>query len=371
MSIVSPDIHGLTSALTFDESERHALMSGAGLKNLILGLKARGFNVNIYAHSQGCMVTSEALRQIALDESVTKPVVDSMTFSQAAVSARMYDGNYPEYDDWGGLRNNLLGIPINVMRFQSIFGLSAYDYFKDCPVKPQWPDLHGHFPYHLERPGLYPQPLYAPYFQPVPNAIKADAAGNPRMFNFFNQEDYPTGNYSNLTSDNLMGAFSGSWLVDQLIKPFRALSFPIYGERAYKMVYGGVGLSYDEEVLFVHDLNRQDRYCISAWNSPCGEQSGCNDFPIYDLSDPQTKYSMIAYGCAGYSRTLGGHESSHGLDPSSGFGANSQVNLQGEPFYYGPYVMWHGAQFRGMAAGQREYWKTFLEKIGLRQPGQP
>jgi hypothetical protein len=56
---------------------------------------------------------------------------------------------------------------------------------------------------------------------------------------------------------------------------------------------------------------------------------------------------------------------------SSGFGANSQVNLQGEPFYYGPYVMWHGAQFRGMAAGQREYWKTFLEKIGLRQPGQP
>lgn len=376
-----PGTYGLTSALSFDESERHALLAGQGLRRLIAGdssvtpaitgLTSRGFKVHVYAHSQGCMVTSEALRQIALDGQYQKPVVDSMTFSQAAVSARMYDGSYQEYDDWSGLRNNLIGVPLNVMRFQSIFGLIAYNYFSSCPAKPQWPDLQGHFPYHLERPAIYAQPVYDPYFKPVQDTIKTDSAGNPMMFNFYNPSDYPTGDYGNVTPSNLMEAFSGSWLVDQLIKPFRALSFPVYGERAYKMVYGGGGLSYDEKVLFVHDLNRQDRYCISAWNSPCGEQSGCTDFPIYDLSDTQVKYSMIAYGCAGYSRTLGGRSSSETLDPSSGFGANSQVNLQSDPFFYGPYVMWHGAQFRGMAAAQRGYWKKFLENIGLRQSGAP
>lgn len=358
-------------ALTFDDSERHALLSGEGLKNLILALKQRGFNVHLYAHSQGCMVTSEALRQIALDESVAKPVVDSMTFSQAAVSARMYDGNYPEYDDWGGLANNVLGIPINVIRLQGIFGLRAYEYFKDCPVKPQWPDLHGHFPFHLENPAKYPQPTYDPYFKPVQNAVQVDAAGSRRMFNFFNEEDYPTGNYYNEPLFHIQEAFSGSWLLDQLIKPFRALTYPLYRDRAYKMVYGTAGLTYNEKVFFVRDSARQDRYCIAPWNSPCGEQSGCNDSPIYDLSDPQTKYSMIAYGCAGYSRTLGGHKPGQPLDASSGFGANSQVNLHDYPFYYSRYVMWHGAQFRGIGAGQRRYWRKFLENIGLRQPELP
>ena len=83
-----PDTYGLSSALTFDESEVHALESGAGLKNLIMNLKGRGFKVNLYAHSQGCMVVSEALRQIALDTTITKPVVDSMTFITGSMFSR-------------------------------------------------------------------------------------------------------------------------------------------------------------------------------------------------------------------------------------------------------------------------------------------
>ena len=39
-----PGTYGMTAALTFDDSERHALLSGEGLKALILGLKGRGFN---------------------------------------------------------------------------------------------------------------------------------------------------------------------------------------------------------------------------------------------------------------------------------------------------------------------------------------
>ena len=80
----------------------------------------------------------------------------------------------------------------------------------------------------------------------------------------------------------------------------------------------------------------------------------------------ETKFELIAYGCSGYSRTLGGHEPGVNPDPASGFDPQNQVDLEDPATYrYGKYVMWHGAQFRGMLANQRLYWNKVLTNIGI------
>ncbi len=346
-----PDTYGLTSALTFDNSEVHALESGAGLKGLIMDLKDRGFKVNIYAHSQGCMVVSEALRQIALDTTIAKPVVESMTFSQAAVSARMYDENYPAYDDWEGLRDNLVTWPVGwYMDFASVL----------CPgTLEQWPDLQGHYPYYLEMTG-YPH-RYAPYFEPVQQAVRSGM-----MFNFYNPDDYPTGEYNHDA-----GRFSGSWLIDQLIKHHRKNILGLQFFRTVKMNYGLDGLGTESKKYFTRDATRQDYFCLSL---PIDLFPGCTvsscipGTRMYDFADPETRYKLLAYGGASYSRALGGHDSTQHLDPSSGFldWRANEVNLSSPARYsYGKYVMWHGAQFRGMLAKQKDYWGQFLLNIGI------
>jgi hypothetical protein len=305
------------------------------------------------------MVTSEALRQIALDESVTKPVVDSMTFSQAAVSARMYDGSYPEYDDWGGLYANT-GLPD--LAWLATFVPNDYvqgvaQQLLNCPLRPEWPDLHGHFPYHLESPGTAVR--FDPYFQPVKIAVKSGM-----MFNFYNPWDYATGRYN--TESGLANRVSGSWLLDQLIKPFRIV-LPLYRDRAYRMVYGGQNLTPEEKAKFTRDSTRQDYFCLgSPALADCGLPTTCSGSQIYDLSVPATKYEMLSYGCSAYSRSLGGHDPNQHLDASSGFNwQTNEVNLQTSPYNYREYVMWHGAQFRGMLAKQRSYWRQFLTNIGI------
>jgi hypothetical protein len=77
---------------------------------------------------------------------------------------------------------------------------------------------------------------------------------------------------------------------------------------------------------------------------------------------------MLSYGCSAYSRTLGGHDPNQHLDASSGFidWEKNEVNLKEQPYNYGEFVMWHGAQFRGMLASQKYYWELFLRNIGMR-----
>lgn len=74
---------------------------------------------------------------------------------------------------------------------------------------------------------------------------------------------------------------------------------------------------------------------------------------------------MLAFGSPSYSRSLGGHDPNQHLGSSSGFNwQTNEVNLQTAPYYYREFVMWHGAQFRGMLASQKDYWRQFLTDIG-------
>jgi hypothetical protein len=55
------------------------------------------------------------------------------------------------------------------------------------------------------------------------------------------------------------------------------------------------------------------------------------------------------------------------IPQSSGFVADAahDVDLQTAPYGYREFVMWHGAQFRGLLADQKYYWRTFLTNIGI------
>jgi hypothetical protein len=75
----------------FDQSERQAWLSGAGLRNC-LGTLNSNYPGNVYllAHSLGNVVAGEALRQAG-----TNLIVNTYVASQAALSARAYDNTIP------------------------------------------------------------------------------------------------------------------------------------------------------------------------------------------------------------------------------------------------------------------------------------
>jgi hypothetical protein len=182
------------------------------------------------------------------------------------------------------------------------------------------------------------------------------------MFNFYNQQDYPTGDWN--ADQSLMNRFSGSWLVDQMIKPYRAITWPFYKDRAFQMVYGAQNQGPESKKYFTLDAARKDYYSLVGGDWTCGGALGnLEGSPIFDFTDPVTKFKMLAYGCPSYSRSMGGLREMP--DASSGFDKNKEFNLQLPPYNYGEYVMWHGAQFRGSSASQWEYWHTVLNNMGL------
>jgi hypothetical protein len=132
------------------------------------------------------------------------------------------------------------------------------------------------------------------------------------------------------------------------------------------MVYGGQNLTAEEKAKFTRDATRQDYFCLgSPALADCGLPATCSGAQIYDFSVSATKYEMLSYGCSAYSRSLGGHDPAQHLSASSGFNwQTNEVDLKLQ-FNYGKYVMWHGAQFRGMLASQKNYWRQFLTNIGI------
>jgi hypothetical protein len=320
----------------FDSSERHALWASFGLKNVLAKLKGQGYNVHLYGHSQGTMVISETLRNIALDTSLTKPYVESMTFSQSAVSARAYQSDYDAYAGWGSLW-------FNVWKYGALWAIATtWANLTIYPIPDTWPDLQGHYPYYLEM-DRYPK-VYAPYFEPVKMAVKTG-----KMFNFYNPVDFPTGEYT--PGEN----FSGSWLIDQLIKPWRGL----------KMNFGVSSLDDSEKLLFTRNDTRKDFYCMPVLYIPPVPPQCTPGVEMYDFKNSETRFFLMAFGGASYSKSLGGHDANVLLGAESGFSGN-EINLQ-TVYDYNNYVMWHGAQFRGSQAlpGIGNYWSLFLDNIGI------
>jgi hypothetical protein len=163
----------------YDRSEEKAWASAAALKNLLSTLKADyGYaNVNMFAHSMGNIVASEALRQAG-----TTKVVHTYVASQAATVAGAYSADAPQVlFQEGHLPGNDQG----------------------------WPDIYGSFP-GTGAP--------APYFGTINAATDV-------IYNFYNPLDYATS-----TGKKQVGWTSAqylylTWRGNQSLKPDR----PVHG----------------------------------------------------------------------------------------------------------------------------------------------
>ena len=148
----------LTDVKNYDRSEQKAFNSAGALRNLLHSLDASygADHVNLFAHSMGNIVASEALRQEAMAPVSTK-IVNAYVASQAAFAAEAFDPIAP----------------------------------KDLFTLPQAPttfDIYDKFP-----------PTGAAYFSSI-----SQAAGH--LYNFFNPSDYALSN-----------AFT--WRENQRLKP--------------------------------------------------------------------------------------------------------------------------------------------------------
>lgn len=151
------------SSPPFDASEERAWQAGHELRMLLdnddankPGLKQRGYRLHVIAHSQGNVVTGEALRQAGAGSALVRTYIAS----QAAVAASCYKENLPLMPNYGQVT----------------------------------PDIYGTYP-----------PTGRPYFDV---AEMNGAAG--RYVNFFNTSDFA------LTSASGNGF---SWELDQRWKP--------------------------------------------------------------------------------------------------------------------------------------------------------
>jgi len=93
----------------FDGSEMRAWKSAPGLVALIENLKTRGFKVRLYAHSQGNVAASEALRLMAAAAPDRVTGVHTYLACQAALSSHVFDNTTPEMQHGGLLPPNVYG----------------------------------------------------------------------------------------------------------------------------------------------------------------------------------------------------------------------------------------------------------------------
>lgn len=167
-----PCAFGLVDQIRFDESEERAWQAGAPLQEHLQNLKNAGYRVHVIAHSQGNVVTGEALRLWRAAGKATA-LVNTYIASQAAVAAHSYNAAAPLMPDYDQTMPNVYAV---------------YWRAGDSARFPQtWPATN---------------PSY------FADSIMQTTAG--RWVNFYNPQDYA------LTAAN--GGI-GSWESDQRMKP--------------------------------------------------------------------------------------------------------------------------------------------------------
>ena len=175
-----PCAFGLIDQIRFDESEERAWQAGVRLLEHLQNLKNAGYRVHVIAHSQGNVVTGEALRLWRAAGNATA-LVSTYIASQAAVAAHSYNAAAPLMPDYEQSTPNVYAV---------------YWRAGDSARFPQtWPATNP------------------PYFA---NSIVQSAAG--RWVNFYNPQDYA------LTAAN---GGTTSWETDQRWKPNNFYSWSV------------------------------------------------------------------------------------------------------------------------------------------------
>ena len=107
-----PNVFSARVVNNFNNSEMKAYASAGALRTLINSLDAGHYSVNLYAHSMGNIVASEALRQEAvLNSTANQTFLHTYVASQAAVSAAAYNPdvlNNPANVSWYGSNSDAI-----------------------------------------------------------------------------------------------------------------------------------------------------------------------------------------------------------------------------------------------------------------------
>lgn len=156
-----------------------------------------------------------------------------------------------------------------------------------------------------------PPDRYAYYYTDGSPCYFNGTAGAGRYINFYNSRDYAL----------------GWWNADQTFKPDNGLPYPGY-----------------------HYSSSSGFYVIFG--------AGAND--IRYLTFPNNTYEIFAYGDPAWSFALGAQ-----TDVGGAFLTSQQVNLDDDPYNFGPAHKGHSAQFRSDNMSRAVFWHTLLDKMRL------
>jgi len=247
--------------VNFNNSEFKAWQASTALAGVMKDLKTTGHKLGVLAHSQGNVVTGEALRKY------DGPMIDTYIASQAALSASLYDNNLPPSAQlpWSFFFNypTILGVPDPVgLALQAQSSLTT-------------PDIYGHF--------STGQPPDTPYFADIQLHVCPGS-----MFNFYNGVDF---------------ALTGKrWELNNSLKPTNSPPY-LFG-------YLGSSDSYDE--LSDHFFSLRDpfapltvtnenlkyqifAYCAQSQTRALGTQAVAGGFKNLNLQDAPYEFTKYHY----------------------------------------------------------------------------
>ena len=290
-------------------SEYSAWRSGAGLKDILISLNQKGYRTHLLAHSQGAVVTGEALRKVAIESPTSNPAVSTYVVTQGAIPSCMWD---------------------------STKNTPPIEFCHNCGAQHDKPDVGGYFP-----DKNVPTSLWEAYFEKAKPAFG-------KMLNFYNQYDYAVGDEVYDESKDVWRG--GLWKKAQYYKPLMENEYIFYdypdwlSSKYYKYrdtdgKYRGDTFWYGTEVSgrqprLSYDENHQeppedDRYRIFAYEyqSYSGSMGAASSLAIpgYVTEDLLTIFNI----------------------PSTD---NKEANKR----------IYHSGQFRSVLANRRSYWYVFL-----------
>jgi hypothetical protein len=298
--------------LNFNNSEMKAYASAGALRSLINQLDADGYSVNLYAHSMGNIVASEALRQEAISPNA-HAIVNTYVASQAASSAASYDPN-------------VVLNPANLLhQSYSVAGISLSHLLSPTP------DIYTAFPVPVNVNGG--QKVGA-YFEDIGLAAT-------KMYNFYNPHDGAVGSP---TLWPLNQALKG----DDVNQAAAIYTGFFTGSQASPLSYSYQNGAWSEQYILLNP----DGSLNTSWTRP-----------LY-ISVPYDAYAIMAYAAESKSKGLGatanvgfGFTMAGQVDVSNDFGAAARfTNSRAD----------HSGQFNLDLIHRNEYWNVLMKRFGLK-----
>jgi hypothetical protein len=307
----------------------HAYASAAALHTLLGNLKLNGYSVNLFAHSMGNVVASEALRQEAMSTNPQK-IVNTYVASQAATAASAYDPNVMlNAGNWLHTSYAFYVPPGSpgwltpaVLAYNAALGRGVSSTVPLLDFLTATPDIYTNFPATNKA-----------YFERIGDAVN-------KAYNFYNPVDGAVGD-------------ADAWPLNQAMKPDDTtpaaglLSFFNASNQVLPLNYGYDGTSFTE---------RWVQYNIDG-TLLAQSLRGLN------LSNQYDAYAAMAYAAESKSKGLGAT-----ANVGFGFKAAGQVDIAADFSVANRFDGErpdHSGQFNLDYMRRQDYWNVLVKRFGL------